>query len=105
VPERMVTGRFSNGRLARSVSAHLVLAAGARSAVTIDRLDELCMAVDLVLSRSPGPVTVRVTVGPDWLSVGVDPADDDWLARNEGLLGPMVVVTPADGSGVELRAG
>jgi hypothetical protein len=101
----MVTGRFSSGDLARAVSGRLVLAAGARSAIAIDRLDELCMAVDLVLARSSAPVTVAVTAGPDWLSVAVDPADADWLQTNGGLLGSMVQELRTHGSGVELRAG
>ncbi len=104
-PGQTFTGRFTSGRLARAVSAHLVLAAGARSALAIDRLDELCMAVDLVLARSPAPVTVAVTAGSDWLSVAVDPADADWIERNASLLASMVAGVRMHGAGVELRAG
>ncbi len=105
MPQRRVTGQFSSVSLARAVSTPLVLAAGARTALAIDRLDELCMAVDLVLAGSSAPVTVAVTAGADWLGVVVDPADADWLARNGSLLGSLAQVVRPDGSGVELRAG
>jgi hypothetical protein len=105
VAERTVTGQFTSGRLARAVCGHLVLATGARSAIAIDRLDELCMAVDLVLARSVPPVTVAVTAGPDWLSVAVDPADAGWLDQNGSLLGSMVEDVQMHGTGVKLRAG
>ncbi|MGN6379401.1 MAG: hypothetical protein ACTHNU_10660 [Gaiellales bacterium] len=105
MPSETVTGRFSTGRLARAVSPRLVLAVGARTELSIDRLDELGMAVDMVLAQASGQSVVVLTPEPQHLTVAVQPAADSWVERHRQLLASLVDRVEIVPGGVELRAG
>jgi hypothetical protein len=103
VSDDTVTARFATADVARAVTGNLVLAVGARTAITVDRLDELAMAADLVLARS-GRVTVALTAGDGWLDVALAPVDAGWVGENRGLLESLVAEVAEADAGVRLRA-
>ena len=105
VPSETVTGRFSSGRLARAVGSELVLAVGATTALSIDRLEELGIALDMVLARADGAAVVSLTRSDGGLTVAAEPVAEGWVERNRQLLGSLVDGVEITTRGVELRAG
>jgi hypothetical protein len=69
-----------------AIVARLVLAMGVRLAVPVDRLDELSIAVDVLLDAAEPPATVRLRPLPGGLEVVVDPVNGDRLSRDVGTV-------------------
>ena len=105
MPSTTVTGRFSSGRLARAVGSHLVLAVGANTGLAIDRLEELGIALDMVLAPADGRVALSLTPAEGGLRVAIEPVAEGWVERNRQLLCPLVDGVEIRTGGVELRAG
>jgi len=105
VPGNTVTGRFSSGRLARAVGSELVLAVGAGTGLAIDRLEELGIALDMVLAPADGEAVVSLTPAAGGLTVAAEPVAAGWVERNRQLLCSLVDGVEITTRGVELRAG
>jgi hypothetical protein len=69
-----------------AIVAELLLAMGVRVAVPVDRLDELSIAVDVVLDAAEPPATVRLRPLPSGLEIVVHPVDGDRLSRDVGTV-------------------
>jgi hypothetical protein len=105
VPSETVTGRFSSGRLARAVGSQLVLAVGANTGLSIDRLEELGIALDMVLTPADGGAVISLTPAEGGLTISVEPVAAAWVERNRQLLCSLVDGLEITTGGVELRAG
>jgi hypothetical protein len=99
-----VVARFSGTDAARAVATNLVLAIGARTLLTVEQLDELAMAVDVVLLHSEQP-TVTIDPTATGLRIRVGPVDTTWIEQNRQLLEPLVTGLDLDGEDVALAVG
>jgi hypothetical protein len=100
-----IRGRFGPRAPVRQIVAGLLLALGARTDLPIEQLDELALAVDLVLGgRVAGEVDVELWVGDDELAVSISPVGAGWPDRHRLLLESLVSELGTSGDEVLLRA-
>jgi hypothetical protein len=100
-----IKGRFGPKAQARPIVANLLLGLAARTDLPIEQLDELALAVDLVLSGcTAGEVCVELWAGDDELAVSISPVPPRWPTRHRLVLESLVSGLDATGDEVLLRA-
>ncbi|MGZ4431701.1 MAG: hypothetical protein ACXVYV_08660 [Gaiellales bacterium] len=100
-----IRGRFGPQAPVRPIVANLLLALGARTDLPIEQLDELGLAVDLVLAgRAAGEVAVELWARDDELAVSISPVTHEWPVRHRLVLESLVSEIEAAGDEVLLRA-
>jgi hypothetical protein len=82
-----------------------VLAVGAGTGLAIDRLEELGIALDMVLAPADGAAVLSLTPAEGGLTVAAEPVEANWVERNRQLLCSLVDGVEITTGGVELRAG
>lgn len=98
--------RFENaGEAARLVVAELILAIGARIAIPVDRLDELSIAVDVLLRAGAPPLTVQLRPLEGGLEVEVEPVDGTRLGHDAATVRGLTDRFSMDGDAVTVAAG
>jgi hypothetical protein len=97
------TLRISAG--AESAAGPLVTAMAARAGLTLQELDELEMAVELVLSEGPANRELVLVADEGSLAITIRPVSERWAARVQGLLTQLVAGVASGDGGLELRAG
>lgn len=90
----------SDGAAGRAVTAALVYATGARAQLGVDRLDELLIAIDLLVAISDPPVAVSFDATPAGLDVTVEPVAKPRLRRLRATLAGLADRVSEDGAAV-----
>lgn len=93
------------GDAARAVVAELILALGVRITIPVDRLDELSIAVDVLLRAGTGPLTVQLRPLDGGLEVEVEPVDGARLRRDAATVRGLADRFSSDGDAVTVAAG
>ena len=93
----------SDGAASRAVTAALAYSVGARSNLRVDRLDELLIAVDLLVMVADAPVDVWFDAAPDGLEVTVGPVPDVRARELRATLGRLADRVCVDASTITLR--
>jgi hypothetical protein len=89
-----------------SVVGPILTAMGARAGLTIQQLDELEMATELLLRGcTEPPVTVVMEHQQGELRISVAPLAERWALRRSGILGELAGRVAVEGDRAELRAG
>jgi hypothetical protein len=89
-----------------AIAGPLVAAVAARAGLTVQELDELQMAVEMVMrGRGETETTMRIHVESGRLTIEVAPVPAGWAARRRTLLETLAGRMSLDGDRVELRAG
>lgn len=90
---------------ARAVVAELVLALGSKATIPVDRLDELSLAVDVLLRSGEAPLTVRMRPLPGGMEIAVEPVDGARLQPDEATIRGLTDRYSCDGGAVTIAAG
>jgi hypothetical protein len=89
-----------------AVVGPVLTAMGARAGLTIQQLDELELATELLLRGCVGsPVSVIISLADHELRVSVGPLAERWALRRSGILEELAGAVRVDGERAELRAG
>lgn len=85
----------------------VLLALGARAGIDVSRLDELAMALQLVVRRSGRPLLIELTPDTGRLTVAVRPLEPGELRDCQEALSRLVAAVEVadDGAGLVMRAG
>jgi hypothetical protein len=98
--------RLGAGTRGAAVAGPLVLALGSRAGLTVQELDEVELALELLLrGRCDGPATVTIAVDDGSLVVTIAPVAEEFTRRRAALLTQLAGRLSVDGDRVELRAG
>jgi hypothetical protein len=90
---------------AEAVAGPILTAMGARAGLTVQQLDELEMATELLVRGCTGPpVTIVIEHSDGQLRVSVAPIAPSWAERRTALLGELAGFVEVDGERAELRA-
>jgi hypothetical protein len=91
---------------AEAVVGPVLVAIGARAGLTVQQLDELELAAELLLRGCAGrEVTVEIGRVDGEVRVSVMPVAERWAARRSALLGELAGRIELRGERAELRAG
>jgi hypothetical protein len=98
--------RLGPGSRGDAVAGPLVLALGSRAGLTVQQLDELELAVEMLLRhRGDAPATVTIAVEGDALVLAVSPVPEEVARRRSAILEQLAGRIELSGERVELRAG
>ncbi|MDX6522669.1 MAG: hypothetical protein QOI17_182 [Gaiellales bacterium] len=100
----MIRARFSADAPQAEVLAALTLVTGARAGLSVEQIDDLVMALELLVRRQPLQArSVSFLAGDDGLDVSVSDVDGDWLEQRRAMLAVLVSDLADDAAGVRLR--
>jgi len=98
--------RLGPGTRGDVVAGPLVLALGSRAGLTVQELDEVELALDMLLrGRGDAPATITIAVEGEALVLAVSPVPEDVARRRTGILEQLAGRIELSGERVELRAG
>jgi hypothetical protein len=104
VPADPIRARLSADAPQAQVASALIVVAGAQAGLSVERIDDAVMAVDLLLSARPaGPRTIGMTVRPGAIEIAVGDVDARWLEGRRQMLDVLVTNVEAREGGVRLR--
>lgn len=100
----MIRARFSADAPQAEVLAALTLVTGARVGLSVEQIDDLVMALELLVRRQPQQArSVLFLPARDGLDVSVSDVDGDWLEQRRAMLAVLVSDLAGDAAGVRLR--
>jgi hypothetical protein len=100
----VIRARFSADAPQAEVLAALTLVTGARAGLSVEQIDDLVMALELLVRRQPLQArSVSFLAGDDGLDVSVNDVDGDWLEQRRAMLAVLVSDLADDAAGVRLR--
>ncbi|MDX6591996.1 MAG: hypothetical protein QOJ13_1192 [Gaiellales bacterium] len=83
----------------------LLLAAGARAGLSLEQIDDLAMAIELVLAHaSPDDLRAEISIAPGDLQIALMPVDLVWVERRRTMFDALVAEVGGDSGRVMLRA-
>jgi hypothetical protein len=98
--------RLGPGTRGTAVAGPLVLALGSRAGLTVQQLDEVELAVEMLLrGRGERPATITISVDGSALVLAISPVPEDFARRRAGILEQLAGRLRVEGERVELRAG
>ena len=104
--EDTVELRLGPGMRGTAVAGPLVLALGSRAGLTVQQLDELELAVDMLLrGRGEGVATITMMLEGGSLVVLLQPIAEEFTRRRTSILEQLAGRLRVEGERVELRAG
>ena len=83
----------------------LVLVMGSRAGLSIEQIDDLTMAMEVVLRGGARDRTAGLRAEPGWLEISIGNVDGDWIEQHRAMLSVLVAGLESDAEGVILRAG
>jgi hypothetical protein len=99
-----IRARFSADAPQVEVLAALTLVTGARVGLSVEQIDDLVMALELLVRRQPQRArSVSFLTGGGGLDVSVSDVDSDWLEHGRAMLAVLVSDVASDAAGVRLR--
>jgi hypothetical protein len=100
----VIRARFSADAPQAEVLAALTLVTGARAGLSVEQIDDLVMALELLVRRQPlQPRSVSFLAGDDGLDVSVSDVDWDWLEQRRAIRAVLLADLAGDGAGVRVR--
>jgi hypothetical protein len=96
-----VRARLAAGSPQAQVLAPLALVLGSRAGLPIERIDELVLALELVVRGQPSGRSAELVAGGSDLEVTLTRVDPDWLEAHRGML--AVLVTEVEQRDEDLR--
>jgi hypothetical protein len=82
----------------------LALVLGARAGLSIEQIDDLAIALELLVRHQPATARrARFVTSEGRLDVSLSEIDQDWLERRGPLLAVLVSEVEGDSEGVRLR--
>jgi hypothetical protein len=103
-PADPIRARFSADAPQAPVVSALLVVAGAQAGLSVERIDDAVMAVELLLgARPPRARSVGMTVHPGAVEVAVSDVDADWLDGRRQMLDVLVSALDALEGAVRLR--
>jgi hypothetical protein len=99
-----IRARFSADAPQAEVLAALTLVTGARVGLSVEQIDDLVMAVELLVRREPQRArSVSFLAGGGAVEVSISDVDADWLESRRAMLALLVSDLAGDAAGVRLR--
>jgi hypothetical protein len=99
-----IRATFSADAPQAEVLTALALVTGSRAGLSVEQLDDLVMALELLVRRRPGHSrNVIFAAGERGLEVSVSDVDNAWLHRRRPMLAVLVSDVAEDPHGVRLR--
>jgi hypothetical protein len=99
-----IRARFSADAPQAEVLAALTLVTGARVGLSVEQIDDLVMALELLVRRQPQRArSVSFLAGGGGLDVAISDVDAEWLEQRSAMLAVLVSELAGDAAGVRLR--
>jgi hypothetical protein len=99
-----ISARFSATAPQARVLSALLIVAGAQAGLSVERIEDAVMAVELLLGvRPPRARSIGLAIHPDAVEVSVSDVDADWLDGRRQVLAVLVSSLEQSGSGVRMR--
>jgi len=103
-PTVTISARLSAAAPQVEVLTPLALVLGARVGLSIERIDDLAMAIELLVRHQPATARdARFSISEGWLEVSLSGIDQEWLERRTPMLQVLVSQVIGDPGGVRLR--
>jgi hypothetical protein len=83
----------------------VLLVTGARAGLSVEQIDDLSMAIELLLGHgSPSELYAEIAISPGDLSISLAPVDSAWVDRRRPMFDALVAEVGGDSGRVVLRA-
>jgi hypothetical protein len=83
----------------------LLLVAGARAGLSLEQIDDLSMAIELLLAHgAPDDLRAEISISPGELQIALMPVDVAWVERRRPMFDALVAEVGGDSGRVMLRA-
>ena len=86
-----------------AVLGPLALVMGSRAGLSLEQIDDLAMAIELVVRHRRDERGAEFWAQDGTLEVFISEVDQAWLERHQGMLAVLVSETELDAGGVRLR--
>jgi hypothetical protein len=86
-----------------AVLGPLALVMGSRAGLSLEQIDDLAMAIELVVRHRRDERGAEFWAEEGMLEVFISEVDQAWLERHQGMLAVLVSETELDAGGVRLR--
>jgi len=104
-PPPEIRVRLSADAPRAAVFQPLLLVAGSRAGLSVEEIDDLSMAIELLLGHgSPSDVKAEITILPGDLQIALMPADLEWIERRRAMFDALVADVEGGPGRVMLRA-
>lgn len=104
-PPPEIRVRLSADAPRAAVFQPLLLVAGSRAGLSLEQIDDLSMAIELVLGQgATEDLRAEISIAPGDLQIALRPVDSGWVQRRRGVLDALVTEVGGDSDRVMLRA-
>lgn len=100
-----VRARLSADAPKVAVLTPMALVMGARAGLSIEQIDDLTMAIELLAAHGTGEMGAEFRAGQGRLDLFVSDVDGAWLAQRRSMLSTLVSEIEEDSGGLTLRIG
>jgi hypothetical protein len=98
-----IRARFGPGAPHAHVLSALVVVAGAQAGLSVERIQDAVMAVELLLGAGPRERTVGLAIHPGVMELSISDVEAGWLDGRRQMLDVLVSGIEPSGSGVRVR--
>jgi hypothetical protein len=99
-----IRARLSADAPQAQVLSSLIVVAGAQAGLSVERIDDTLMALDLLLGATAGGAReIGLTIQPGAIEIAVSDVDAAWLDGRRHMLDVLVTAVWAADNGVRLR--
>jgi hypothetical protein len=100
-----VRARLSADAPKTAVLTPMALVMGSRAGLSIQQIDDLTMAIELLAAQGQGEMAAEFQAGEGRLDLFVSDVDGEWLQRRRSMLSALVPELEEDSGGLRMRIG
>jgi hypothetical protein len=100
---RPVRARLAAGSPQAQVLTPLALVMGSRAGLSLEQIDDLSLALELIVRGAPAERWAHLRAGDGEIEITLSTVDPAWLDERRSMLEVLVGELTADDGGVQLR--